>query len=161
MSFVNTYSGHFVLSTRDVTEKARQYARGLMQAGSRKNMDRMAEVVPDATSRNLQQFLTHSTWDDRAVIDHVAHDVNNLIGDSRSTGLIIDESSFAKQGKTSVGTSRQWLGRLGKTDNGQVAVFGALANNRFVSSVDVRLYLPIEWTKAPKRCTQDPIPYIP
>ncbi len=52
----------------------------------------------------------------------------------------------------SVGTSRQWLGRLGKTDNGQVAVFGALANNRFVSPVDVRLYLPREWTKDPKRC---------
>ena len=94
MSFVDTYSKHFVLSTRDVAEKARQYTRGLMQAGSRKNMDRMAEVVPDATSRNLQQFLTHSTWDDRAVINHVAQDVNNLIGDSKSTGLIIDEKYF-------------------------------------------------------------------
>ena len=103
MSFVNSYSDHFVLSTHDVTEKARQYTRGLMQAGARKNMDRMAEVVPDAKSRNLQQFLTHSTWDDQAVINHVAHDVNELIGDRKSTGLIIDESSFAKQGKMSVG----------------------------------------------------------
>ena len=114
----------------------------------------MAEVVPDAKSRNLQQFLTHSTWDDQAVINHVAHDVNELIGDRKSTGLIIDESSFAKQGKMSVGTSRQWLGRLGKVDNGQVAVFGALANNRFVSPVDVRLYLPKEWTKDPRRCNK-------
>lgn len=158
MSFVNTYSEHFVLSTHDVTEKARQYARGLMQAGSRKNMDRMAEVVPDAKSRNLQQFLTHSTWDERAVINDVAHDVNKLIGDSKSTGLIIDESSFAKQGKMSVGTSRQWLGRLGKVDNGQVAVLGALANSRFVSPIDVRLYLPKEWTKDPKRCDRAGVP---
>ena len=36
MSFVNSYSDHFVLSTHDVTEKARQYTRGLMQAGARK-----------------------------------------------------------------------------------------------------------------------------
>ena len=43
-----------------------------MQAGSRKNMDRMAEVVPDSKSRNLQQFLTHSKWSHREVIDHVA-----------------------------------------------------------------------------------------
>jgi hypothetical protein len=32
-------------------------------------------------------------------------------------------------------SDRQWLGRLGKVDNGQVAVFGALANRRFVSPV--------------------------
>jgi SRSO17 transposase len=158
MSFVNTYSEHFVLSTHDVTEKARQYARGLMQAGSRKNMDRMAEVVPDAKSRNLQQFLTHSTWDTRSVINHVAQDVNKLIGDKKSTGLIIDESSFAKQGKMSVGTSRQWLGRLGKVDNGQVAVFGALASKRLLSPVDVRLYLPVEWTSDQERCDRADIP---
>ena len=158
MSFVNTYSEHFILSTHDVTEKARQYARGLMQAGSRKNMDRMAEVVPDAKSRNLQQFLTHSTWDTRSVINHVAQDVNKLIGDKKSTGLIIDESSFAKQGKMSVGTSRQWLGRLGKVDNGQVAVFGALASERFVAPVDVRLYLPGEWTSDRERCDRADIP---
>lgn len=158
MSFVSSYSEHFVLSTHDVTDKACQYARGLMQAGARKNMDRMAEVVPDAKSRNLQQFLTHSTWDERAVINHVAHDVNNIIGDSESTGLIIDESSFAKQGEMSVATSRQWLGRHGKVDNGQVAVFGALANSKFVSPVDVRLYLPKEWTNDPKRCNKAGVP---
>ena len=60
---------------------------GLMQAGLRKNMDRMAEVVPDAKSRNLQQFLTHSKWDSQAVIDHVARDGNELIGDDQITGF--------------------------------------------------------------------------
>ena len=158
MSFLNSYSEYFILSTRDVTEKARQYTRGLMQAGSRKNMDRMAEVVPDAKSRNLQQFLTHSTWDERAVIDHVAQDVNTLIGDGKSAGFIIDESGFAKQGKMSVGTARQWLGRLGKVDNGQVAVFGALASESYVSPVDVRLYLPKEWTRDKGRCDRADIP---
>ena len=155
---MKSYTTHFILPTRDASDKARQYARGLMQAGPKKNMDRMAEVVPDSKSRNLQQFLTHSPWDTRAVIDHVAYDVNDLIGDSKDTGLIIDESGFAKQGKMSVGTSRQWLGRLGKVDNGQVAVFGALAKNKLVSPVDVRLYLPREWTRDPKRCTKAGIP---
>jgi hypothetical protein len=45
-----------------------------MQAGPKKNMDRMVEVIPDAKSRNLQQFLTLSSWDARAVIDHVAQE---------------------------------------------------------------------------------------
>lgn len=129
-----------------------------MQAGSRKNMDRMSEVVPEAKSRNLQQFLTHSKWDARAVIDHVARDGNELIGDKQRTGLLIDESTFAKQGKMSVGTARQWLGRLGKVDNGQVAVFGVLAKDRFTLPVDVRLYLPKSWTDDPKRCDKAGIP---
>ncbi len=92
------------------------------------------------------------------MIDHAAHDVNALIGDRQSAGLIIDESAFAKQGKMSVGTARQWLGRLGKVDNGQVAVFAALANTRFVSPVDVRLYLPKEWTRDRARCNRAGIP---
>lgn len=129
-----------------------------MQAGSRKNMDRMAEVVPDSKSRNLQQFLTHSKWSYREVIDHVAQDADKLLGDSRQACLLIDESGFEKQGRSSVGVARQWLGRLGKVDNGQVAVFGALANGRYAAPIDARLYLPEQWANDPKRCERAGVP---
>ncbi len=129
-----------------------------MQAGSRKNMDRMAEVVPESKSRNLQQFLTHSKWDPKEVIDHVAHDANDLLGDEHDACILIDETSFKKQGKMSVGTARQWLGRLGKVDNGQVAVFGALANGNYTVPIDERLYLPKQWTDDPVRCDKAGIP---
>ena len=158
VSFVKTYTEHFKSYRHDVSDKARQYACGLMQAGSRKNMDRMAEVVPESNSRNLQQFLCHSKWSHREVIDHVAQDVDGLLGDKRNTSLLIDESGYIKQGKGSVGVSRQWLGRFGKVDNGQVAVFAALAKGRYVAPVDVRLYLPREWANDPKRCEQAGIP---
>ena len=154
---MDTYTEHFQSYRHNVSDKARQYACGLMQAGSRKNMDRMAEVVPDSKSRNLQQFLTHSKWNHRDVIDHVARDVNSLLG-GRNACFLIDESGFAKQGKKSVGVARQWLGRLGKVDNGQVAVFGALANGQYAAPVDVRLYLPREWTNDPERCKRAGIP---
>lgn len=121
-------------------------------------MDRMAEVVPDSKSRNLQQFITHSKWDSRAVMDDVAIDASNVLGHDNDAGLIIDETSFKKQGRSSVGVARQWLGRLGKVDNGQVAVFGVLANNRFVTPVDTRLYLPKQWTEDSKRCDKAGIP---
>jgi SRSO17 transposase len=158
MNLVNTYREHFKSYRHNVTDKARQYASGLMQAGSRKNMDRMAEIVPDAKSRNLQQFVTHSKWDHREVMDHVAHDVDGFLGDDHSAGLLIDESGFEKQGKGSVGVSRQWLGRLGKVDNGQVAVFGALAKGQYAAPIDVRLYLPEQWTHDPKRCEKAGVP---
>jgi SRSO17 transposase len=158
MSFVKSFSHHFRSYRHDVTEKARQYARGLMQAGARKNMDRMAEVVPDSKSRNLQQFLTHSKWDARSVIDQVACAANRHLGDGQQAGLLIDESGFAKQGSMSAGVSRQWLGRLGKVDNGQVAVFGVLSRDRFAIPVDVKLYLTKKWTEDPKRCEKAGIP---
>jgi SRSO17 transposase len=158
VSFVKSYSHHFQSYRHNVTEKARQYASGLMQAGSRKNMDRMAEVVPESNSRNLQQFLTHSKWSAHDVINQVACDANELLGDEHQTGLFIDESGFAKQGPMSVGVARQWLGRLGKVDNGQVAVFGVLGKDRFAVPVDVRLYLPKTWTQDPQRCDKANIP---
>jgi len=129
-----------------------------MQAGTRKNMDRMEEVVPGSKSRSLQQFLTHSKWDARSVTDHVACEADELIGDRQRAGMLLDESSFAKQGPMSVGVSRQWLGRHGKVDNGQVAVFGVLARERFAVPVDVRLYLPKKWTDDPERCQKAGIP---
>ena len=106
----------------------------------------MAEVVPGSKSRNLQQFHAHSKWSHREVIDHVAQDVDKLLGDERNACFLIDESGFAKQGNTSVGVSRQWPGRLGKVDKGQVALFGALADGQYVAPVDVRLYLPEKTT---------------
>lgn len=160
MSFVKSYRPHFQSYRHNVTEKARQYASGLMQAGARKNMERMAEVVPDSDPRNLQQFLTHSKWSAADVIDQVARDTNELLGDDQQTGFFIDESGFAKQGPMSVGVARQWLGRLGKVDNGQVAVFGVLGGDRFAVPVDVRLYLPKKWVEDRKRCDKAGIPEL-
>ena len=158
LGFVKSYAEHFKSYRRDVSEKAKQYASGLMQAGSRKNIYAISEVVPDTDNRNLQQFITHSKWSAREVLDHVAHDADELIGDGTDAALIIDESGFAKQGKMSVGASRQYLGRLGKVDNGQVAVFGVLAKGRFATAIDSRLYLPKEWTEDAERCNKAGIP---
>ena len=155
---MNSYAELFVSYRRDVSEKARQYVSGLMQAGSRKNIYAISEAVPDSDDRNLEQFITHSKWSGRAVLDHVARDADELIGDASEAALLIDESGFAKQGKMSVGASRQYLGRLGKVDNGQVAVFGVLAKGRFATAIDTRLYLPKEWSDDAQRCNKAGIP---
>ena len=117
-----------------------------------------AESRDDADARNLQQFLTHSKWRHRDVIEHVGRDVSEELGSEAPCGLIIDESSFEKQGKESAGVSRQWLGRLGKVDNGQVGVFGVLASGTRVAPVDGRLYLPKKWCDDEQRCEKAGIP---
>ncbi len=154
---VNTFSHHFVNTRRDCSLMARRYVCGLMQA-TRKNMERMAEVVPDADEQSLQHFLTNSKWSERDVIDQVAVEADAILGGHEDSCLLIDESGFLKKGDKSVGVSRQWLGRHGKVDNGQVGVFAALASGKQVLPVDVRLYLPQEWCDDQDRCQAAGVP---
>lgn len=118
----------------------------------------MAEIVREADSQALHHFLAHSPWDARAVMDQVAGDVEALLGGDPDSCLLLDETCFAKKGKKSVGVARQWMGRQGKTDNCQVAVFAALARGRSVSLIDAELYLPREWVKDSERCAAAGIP---
>jgi SRSO17 transposase len=64
---------------------------------------------------------------------------------------IIDDTSFPKQGRHSVGVARQYCGQLGKEDNCQVAVSLSLANGDASLPVAYRLYLPQEWAKDRER----------
>ena len=118
----------------------------------------MAEIVPDTDAQALHHFLAHSPWDARAVMDQVARDVNSLLGGDQDSCLLLDETCFPKKGKKSVGVARQWMGRQGKTDNCQVAVFAALARGKSVSLIDAELYLPQVWVKDPERCTAAGVP---
>jgi SRSO17 transposase len=118
----------------------------------------MAEIVPDSDAQALHHFLAHSPWDGRAVMTKVAKDVDSLLGGDRDSCLLLDETCFPKKGKKSVGVARQWMGRQGKTDNCQVAVFAALARGKAVSLIDAELYLPQEWIKDSKRCSGAGVP---
>jgi SRSO17 transposase len=155
--YTMTYSERFRSGNHDVSKQARSYLRGLMQSQKR-NMERMTEVVPDTDYQVLQNFLTHSSWGYQGVMEQVSKDADTWLGGEIGTGLYIDETAFTKKGKKSVGVARQWNGRLGKTDNCQVAVFGALGKDKHVSLIDARLYLPKEWLDDPRRCAEAQIP---
>ena len=155
--FAARYRSHFLSRTRSSEETARAYFAGLLQARKR-NMERMAEVVPDTDDQVLQHFVSYSPWDYREVIDHVARDANQHFGGSPNTCLIVDESGFPKKGTRSAGVARQWCGRLGKVENCQVGVFAALACEGEVTLTDARLYLPKAWAEDPQRCQRAKIP---
>jgi SRSO17 transposase len=158
LAYMEEFSSLFISYRKDVSKKAQQYLCGLMQAGTRKNMERMVEYVPESDHQAIHQFISNSRWQAQAVMDRVATNADELIGDSRNACLLIDESGFAKKGKSSVGVARQWLGRLGKVDNGQVGVFSALCNNGYATLINERLYLPEEWTDDRKRCLEAGVP---
>lgn len=121
-------------------------------------MSQIAQRVPLATPDNLQNFISDSRWSAQDVMDRVAQQVNEQIGDAHEACLLIDESGIAKKGDKSVGASRQWLGSMGKVDNGQVGVFAALCKGTDASLINARLYLPEEWTNDSERCSKAGIP---
>ncbi len=157
VSYSARFSSFFKTKTRSVTSQASQYLKGLTQA-RKKNMERMAERIPNSDDQSLQHFLSNSPWDERPVIDQVAHDANILLKNHPDTGLYIDETGFLKKGTKSVGVHRQWIGQFGKVDNSQCGVFAALGCRNRVAPVDFRLYLPKAWTDDKERCLAAGIP---
>lgn len=125
---------------------------------AKRNMERMVERVPGSDWQSQQNFISNSPWDSFALMNQIAHDADAAIGHDSDSCFIIDESAITKKGTKSVGVARQWNGRLGKVDNCQVGVFGALNCRSRVSLVDVRLFLPQCWTKDKRRCQEAKVP---
>lgn len=156
-SFCLDFGDMFVNHRHNNTHTAHLYICGLMQSDKR-NMERMEEHVPESDYEALQHFISNSPWNSRIVINRVATESDLLLGGTGRTGLLIDETAIAKKGVCSVGVSRQWNGRMGKTENSQVAVFGALCAGDRVVPVDVELFLAKEWTDDEKRCLKAGVP---
>lgn len=130
--------------------------RGLLSDLKRKNVESMA-YRDDQDRRNLQHFVGVAEWDHRPLQQELARQVGRELG--RTDGVIVfDPSAFPKKGKQSVGVARQWCGRLGKVDNCQVGVFMGYASREEHALVDVRLYLPKEWTSDRPRCKRAGVP---
>lgn len=158
VDFCKRFATPFHSKTRSREPQMQQYVSGLIQSDKKKNMERMAEVVPDSDAQAFQQFLSDSNWDEREVLDLVATETNKILGNSEESCLIIDESGILKKGKKSVGVSRQWCGQIGKVENCQVGVFAALCHGDYVSLVDERLFLPESWSSDKERCLEAGVP---
>ena len=141
------------LGRREQKDHARTYLAGLVSDLGHKTAESIA-YRHDQERHGLQHFVGSSTWDHRPLMKELAEQVGRELGTPDGV-IVFDPSGFAKKGDTSVGVQRQWLGRLGKVDNGQVGVYMAYASTREHALVDVRLYLPKAWAKdraRRKRC---------
>jgi SRSO17 transposase len=65
---------------------------------------------------------------------------------------------FRKKGKYSACVGRQYLGCLGKEDNGQVAVVSALSSDTHYCPIDVELFMPEKWEEDSVRRSKAKIP---
>lgn len=146
-----TYAHLFdqVWQRREQRENYATYLQGLMLDMPNKSIETMMLHLngddPRAI-RNMQHFMSKSSWQDLDVLTIHWQEVAKGLGDENGV-LIVDDSGFPKQGKESVGVKRQWCGQLGKRANCQVGVFLAYASQQGSTLLDRRLYLPQEWVK--------------
>lgn len=105
----------------------------------------------------MQTFIGTAPWDHRPLLDELACQVGRELGEPDGV-LVFDPSAFVKKGKHSVGVARQWYGRLGKKEDCQVGVFLGYVSRQERALVDMRLYLPEEWTRDRQRCKAAGVP---
>jgi SRSO17 transposase len=110
-----------------------------------------ATTAPSSVSvqhQKLLHFVTNSPWSDAPVLAKVRDIVVPEIERHGPIKVwIIDDTSFPKQGKHSVGVAHQYCGQLGKQANCQVAVTLSIANHHASLPIAYRLYLPKEWAE--------------
>jgi hypothetical protein len=101
-----------------------------------------AEPITGAQHRDVQRlqwFLTESTWDHQVVNDRRVR----LLWEDPATAphqpgvLVVDDTGDRKDGTATAHVARQYLGSVGKVDNGIVAVPGLWADERVYWPVHV------------------------
>ena len=132
------------------------YVQGLLSNVQRKNIEAIALEFGEAP-RTLQRFVESIKWDEARVRDECQRIIARDHAHPEAVGCL-DESGTAKSGRHTAGTSRQWLGSLGKVDNGVVGVHLSYVAPGFQCLLDGELYLPHEWADDPERREKNYIP---
>jgi len=141
----------------------RDYCTGLVMPCERKSVEPMAAITaPERTAaqhQSLLHFVGQGGWSDAEVLGKVREMVLPRIERyGPIEAWIIDDTSFPKQGRHSVGVSHQYCGQLGKQANCQVAVTLSLANHDASLPVAYRLYLPKAWAEDDARRRKAGVP---
>ena len=128
----------------------RRYLEGLLLPAERnKTLTALANTEPVAgaqrkEAQSLQWFLSESGWDPQKVN---ARRLKLLFEDPASAPnvegvLVIDEHGDRKWGNKTAHVGKQWLGNIGKTDNGVVSVSSLWADERVYYPLEVEPYTP-------------------
>ena len=115
-SFVEALVG--IIGHADRALPLRDYCTGLLMPAERKSVEPMAAVTAPsrvaAQHQSLLHFVGQSAWSDEAVLAKV-HELTMpaLECSGPVEAWIIDDTSFPKKGRHSVGVTRQYSGQLG------------------------------------------------
>lgn len=137
------------------------YCRGLLSDLPRKSVEPIA-LQAGTPVRTLQEFLRDHAWKDESVRNTLQQQAATRLPTLPDDGLgsvgLIDETSAVKSGTHTPGVQRQYLGCVGKVDNGIVTVHLGVCKGRYRTLLDADLYLPQSWEADRTRCRKAGIP---
>src|SRR5436190_127472 len=140
------------------------YLQGLLLDGERKSTEPLSRriTLPDGLiakdpEQALQQFVNQSPWQQRDVLKRYRSHLADTFASPEGI-FVIDDVSFPKQGRHSVGVQRQYCGALGKKANCQVAPSVHYVSPKGHYPLDLRLYLPDSWLSDEARLDKAGVP---
>ena len=149
---------------RDTRAHFPTYVRGQLSNLERKSVEPIA-LEAGVPVRTLQEFLTQHEWDHSQMRDKLQQVVRDeyIVRDGHTDANsevigIIDETSAVKKGVKTPGVQRQYLGCVGKQENGIVTVHLGVAVGDFQVLLDGDLFLPEGWSEDRERCRAAKIP---
>jgi SRSO17 transposase len=144
------------------SENFERYCTGLLTDLPRKTCDGIAAAVAGTTVERLQHLLTDADWDPVALDQERT---GQMVEASPAGGVLaIDDTTFPKKGKHSVGVTHQYCGELGKRANCQAFVTAEYTHEGPTSStpmhwpVSGRLFLPNDWVSDEERRRRAHVP---
>ena len=131
-----------VLSNQAQKKGFRHYLGGLLGESERKNLTQMSNNAVGVVYHQLHHFLTEATWDAQKVNERRLQVMQQCSQTKVRRGfrLIIDDSGHRKSGNETAGIGRQYIGEIGKTDNGVVVVTTHLYDGVKSLPLDAELY---------------------
>jgi SRSO17 transposase len=148
---------HPLFTQERVAASAGQFLDGLLGSERRKTGWMRAEAAGDSGPWRQQAILGRGRWEADALRDIVRDYALETLADPDAV-LVVDETGFLKQGKSSCGVARQYTGSAGKITNCQIGVFAAYVSRHGHAFIDRALYLPKAWTGDPARLAAAHVP---
>jgi SRSO17 transposase len=153
LTFHQEFAPLLTTKTRDVSAHGLTGLKGsLLMDGTRSYVEVARKIVdPLDDGQNYQHFMSDSPWESRPLFDEIQAQISQTPG--LGGGMLnIDDSGDRCSSTNKAGAQRQYLGRLGKVDIGQVGVVVSYYHQGVWALVDAELFLPASWfTKEKKR----------
>ncbi len=120
----------------------RCYLAGLLGESKRKNISQITDNIIGSSYHNIHHFISESKWSTKNLNERRLQIMNrrNQTRIRNGFALIIDDSRHRKSGNFTSGVGRQYIGEIGKTENGIVVVTTHLYDGVRSLPLDVELY---------------------